>query len=178
MPCHLPNGMGTLHDILILDHSDFSCQGWIYSEGIDCIICRSLIVKGVCIMFPEILTDYGVNRHIWLTGFCSIRNWIADLFWKQLDLSYPGAEDAMVFNSSSVDLNLTIGEYLWVIFILHFWHHRCTMGFILLTITPVCNMGFLVLFKGQGSYMVISTLLLQGIHWEGLWLHFVHWILL
>ncbi|KAJ8499122.1 hypothetical protein OPV22_009674 [Ensete ventricosum] len=26
----------------------------------------------------------------------SIRNWIADLFWKQLDLSYPGAEDAMV----------------------------------------------------------------------------------
>ncbi|XP_009419020.2 lipase-like [Musa acuminata AAA Group] len=30
------------------------------------------------------------------TAGTSIRNWIADLFWKQLDLSYPGAEDAMV----------------------------------------------------------------------------------
>nr|XP_018681933.1 PREDICTED: lipase-like isoform X2 [Musa acuminata subsp. malaccensis] len=46
------------------------------------------------------------------TAGTSIRNWIADLFWKQLDLSYPGAEDAMVFNSSSVDLNLTIGHSL------------------------------------------------------------------
>ncbi|URD75823.1 lipase precursor [Musa troglodytarum] len=29
-------------------------------------------------------------------GTTETRNWIADLFWKQLDFSYPGAEDAMV----------------------------------------------------------------------------------
>lgn len=27
----------------------------------------------------------------------SIQNWVEDLFWKQLDLDYPGMPDAMVF---------------------------------------------------------------------------------
>lgn len=40
--------------------------------------------------------------------FCSIQNWIEDLFWKQLDLNYPGMPDAMVILYEVYDRNLCI----------------------------------------------------------------------
>jgi hypothetical protein len=67
-------------------------------------------------------------------------NWIEDLYWKQLDLNYPGMDDAMVciaeacyefFRGVSVLI-------LTNIFILS----RCTMDFIMLTTTQLYALQF------------------------------------
>ncbi|KAL8162805.1 hypothetical protein V2J09_014294 [Rumex salicifolius] len=39
-------------------------------------------------------------------GYCfsepNLKNWVEDLYWKQLDLNYPGMSDAMVQNGKIV----------------------------------------------------------------------------
>lgn len=58
--------------------------------------------------------------------FCSIQNWIEDLFWKQLDLNYPEMPDAMVGAIIFVDLILLNSEvFTHQYILLLFWkvHH-------------------------------------------------------
>ncbi|KAF3782271.1 Lipase [Nymphaea thermarum] len=53
------------------------------SQGCFSLLYVSLVLKLLS------LTLYNDNQ-------CSLQNWIEDLFWKQLDLNYPGMHDAMV----------------------------------------------------------------------------------
>lgn len=47
---------------------------------------------------PIILLIYNplISWIYGMTASCSLQNWIEDLYWKQLDINYPGMDDAMV----------------------------------------------------------------------------------
>lgn len=49
-------------------------------------------------VFSKHKSYYSLLDFLSIDYFCvhSIQNWIEDLFWKQLDLNYPGMPDAMV----------------------------------------------------------------------------------
>ena len=68
----------------------------------------------------------------------SIMNWIEDLYWKQLDLNYPGMSDAMVCIAEMcllMGLNSINSHDLFIL-------SRCTVDFIMLTTTQLYALQF------------------------------------
>lgn len=54
---------------------------------------------------------------------CSIQNWISDLYWKQIDIDYPGIDDAMVCALLSFELCFIINASFSFKYTLSQVHH-------------------------------------------------------